>query len=399
MKKRIILLPVFTAVFLMVFVTCKKDTPDPPDTNIKTGYVTGKVLAQNGTTPIPNATVFVDFDGEIYITESSSQGLFTLQAPVGDQILNIQTGGGNIFRAQYPVTITENGTTNVPSGTLKLLQADSLAYIHGLYDNIQNIIIDSLGYSAQMITVADLNNLALLETYGAIFLNCGKQGLLDSLKYQNLLTFVQNGGSIYASDWAVEYLTGDGNFKSSGHSHEPYGIKANCPVGLSGGFIADSTLCTSKTGPSTMVIDAEIVAQDLIDFLGISTIDIEYDLGAWEVIQLIDAPWEVLIRDNTTFGPLAARYYMPPTSKSLKSMLEQNWVTICHIPPGNPSNAHTITISVNALATHLAHGDYIGSCETMGYGGVIYYTTFHNEIQHNISTDVQNILQYFIFNM
>ena len=38
-------------------------------------------------------------------------------------------------------------------------------------------------------------------------------------------------------------------------------------------------------------------------------------------------------------------------------------VTICHIPPGNPDNARTITVSVNAVPVHLAHGDYCGPCE------------------------------------
>jgi hypothetical protein len=37
-------------------------------------------------------------------------------------------------------------------------------------------------------------------------------------------------------------------------------------------------------------------------------------------------------------------------------------VTICHVPPGNPSNAHTITISQSAIPAHLAHGDRLGSC-------------------------------------
>ena len=37
-------------------------------------------------------------------------------------------------------------------------------------------------------------------------------------------------------------------------------------------------------------------------------------------------------------------------------------VTICHIPPGNPENKHSITISLRALDHHLAHGDYIGEC-------------------------------------
>jgi hypothetical protein len=37
-------------------------------------------------------------------------------------------------------------------------------------------------------------------------------------------------------------------------------------------------------------------------------------------------------------------------------------VTICHIPPGNPGNAHTITVGEPAVAAHVAHGDTIGPC-------------------------------------
>jgi hypothetical protein len=37
-------------------------------------------------------------------------------------------------------------------------------------------------------------------------------------------------------------------------------------------------------------------------------------------------------------------------------------VDICHIPPGNPENAHVITVSENAIPAHLAHGDMLDSC-------------------------------------
>jgi len=37
-------------------------------------------------------------------------------------------------------------------------------------------------------------------------------------------------------------------------------------------------------------------------------------------------------------------------------------VVICHIPPGNPSNAQTITISATDMNAHLAHGDTLGAC-------------------------------------
>lgn len=37
-------------------------------------------------------------------------------------------------------------------------------------------------------------------------------------------------------------------------------------------------------------------------------------------------------------------------------------ITICHIPPGNPENAHTISIDEHAWQAHEAHGDTMGEC-------------------------------------
>lgn len=41
-------------------------------------------------------------------------------------------------------------------------------------------------------------------------------------------------------------------------------------------------------------------------------------------------------------------------------------VDVCHYPPGNPGNAHVISISVSALETHLGHGD------SMAFDGYCY---------------------------
>jgi hypothetical protein len=36
--------------------------------------------------------------------------------------------------------------------------------------------------------------------------------------------------------------------------------------------------------------------------------------------------------------------------------------TVCHVPPGNPQNAHTIRVGAAAVPAHLDHGDYLGPC-------------------------------------
>src|SRR5262245_23597269 len=37
-------------------------------------------------------------------------------------------------------------------------------------------------------------------------------------------------------------------------------------------------------------------------------------------------------------------------------------VCVCHAPPGNPSNAHTICVGAPAARAHLRHGDKMGEC-------------------------------------
>ena len=40
--------------------------------------------------------------------------------------------------------------------------------------------------------------------------------------------------------------------------------------------------------------------------------------------------------------------------------------TVCHIPPGNPANAHTICVGNAAVPAHLDHGDFLGTCSCTG---------------------------------
>jgi hypothetical protein len=46
-------------------------------------------------------------------------------------------------------------------------------------------------------------------------------------------------------------------------------------------------------------------------------------------------------------------------------------INLCHIPPGNPHNFHTILVSKNAMKAHQDHGDFVGECEKKGTDEVV----------------------------
>lgn len=396
---------IFLIAITLSITSCKKDKEES-SSNENFATVEGKIFNENGTVAIPAVKVYVDVEGEVFLTTSKKDGSFSLNIPEGTHTLYMQAGDGKIFFNTTEITVEKGGTTNLGSGSTILKQFSNLAYISGSFDDIESIIIDSLGYQADQLTAQDLLNPSTLEDYAAIFLNCGLQEQLEAQMYQNLEDFVANGGSLYASDFAVEYLTGDGNMKSGSFpehhdNHEHFNVAKTCNTQL-GGFVTDNILCTQKQGASG-IYNVDVIDPTIQTVVGANSINVDYNLGAWEVIKNLGPEFDVLIEDATNYGPLAiqsnssAPWASGNGSGQTIDDIEGDFVTICHIPPGNPNNPQTITISVNALQAHLNHGCSIGSCE--GNGGKILYTTFHNHPQGNINNDTYNILQHFIMNL
>ncbi len=48
--------------------------------------------------------------------------------------------------------------------------------------------------------------------------------------------------------------------------------------------------------------------------------------------------------------------------------LKKLWV--CHTPPGHPENARTLGIEFGSVGNHLAHGDFLGTCEFLNSSGL-----------------------------
>ena len=348
---------IFFSLFLLTFIialvnvtSCKKD-----DTSTKKGRIAGTVYSKNGLVKLGAVRVFL-LDHPNITTLTDKNGYFLLEAPVGVHKLVIQSGNGHLFRTMLNVGVTENYTLQLTLSQTTLNQVGALAYIKGFYDRIETIIIDSLGYTATEIQVSTLDSMSILSNYQALFLNCGKSGMLDSLKYSNLQSYVNNCGSIYASDYAVEYLTGDGNLK--GDFFRPKGgasiispKQTNSCNPKIGGFITDSLLCTMKIGLAGYIDSVDIISPAIQTLLGKTKMRINYDLGGWEVIQQLGPQFTILLDDNTltNYGPLAVLQHYGPS--------------------------------------------------TCTQGGNILFTTFHNEPQTGVSSDVQQILQYFILNL
>jgi len=62
-------------------------------------------------------------------------------------------------------------------------------------------------------------------------------------------------------------------------------------------------------------------------------------------------------------------------------------VTICHVPPGNPGNTHTITVAPSAIPAHLRHGD--GVCAP-GNEDCCFNSGTSTAICTNLATDTSN---------
>lgn len=385
----------FIFILFLSLGSCQSESETPVETiidnTVKTGKLSGRVMSQNGNKPIGGASVFTfDEKYKIYHTTSDSDGNFTLEAPVGNHTIHIQTGDGSNFRTEISATIKDNETVNLNASQTKLNQVAKIAYVKGTYDKIEDII-QILGYNATEITNADLANITTIAQYDIIFLNCGSrnysvnQSLYPAID-ANLAVFVANGGSIYASDWDVSYLVG--------------GTNNTTACSPAGGFVPDTKLCSTNTG-SSGIIPSTVTNAGLSTALGFNALNIDFDMGAWQKIVNYDPTyWEVLVKETSSNNALMIRTNhftatgIPATP--IGNAPNTAFTTVCVTLPGNIQISVSVpTVTVPYL---VALGATLGPCSGSTNSGYIYYTSFHNHATGNIG-NAGVILQYVILNL
>ncbi len=255
MKKSRLLVGLIVLLFLF---SCKDEENPVVSVDLETGIVTGQVLSLNGAEEIQGALVTVQNLQNSPQAYTDINGFYSIaNVPIGSQTLFVQKG---LFESLIQVSVSPNTTISAPQ--VNLQATGKLGFVYGAYDNIQHIIREKLGYAVDSLTIDDLGNAAKLAEYKAIFLNCGFD--VSLIYYENteildvMKSYIQNGGNVYASDWAGEFVE----------------------------YMFPESLTVETTGPSQMVV-AKIIDQDLKNFIGSESISINYDLSGWaEVITL-----------------------------------------------------------------------------------------------------------------
>ena len=182
-----------------------------------------------------------------------------------------------------------------------------------------------------------LENPDILDNYDIIFINCGiNTGNLDG--GQNLYNYVDNGGYLYATDWASGYLD---SITNSGADYLTF-------------------LDPEKSGIS-ITTNATILSGDLNAWLllnfGITiddNIEINEFLSSWQVVDSYDS--------NTCISWLNG-------------------------PVTYNTNAGNVTANKDLAFTFA-----IGS-------GAVFYSSFHTENTDQGFSDVDRIMEYLVFEM
>src|SRR5688572_19900547 len=214
------------------------------------GDVTGLITAADMRTPIPGVVVAPwGFAGPTAVT--NAQGRYVLQGlPIGPRTLLATRGH---FEGKVPIDVLGNLLTEQPPGVL--LPSGKLAYVPGSFDSIEKVVRDRLRNPIDQLAVADLANPAVTSQYAMIFLNCGLDAsrASDAATIANLRAFIDAGGIIYASDYAMAYA------------------RALFPADL----------ITVASNGDTQTASAQVTNPELLAFVGKADAQIYYKLGAW----------------------------------------------------------------------------------------------------------------------
>jgi hypothetical protein len=290
-----VIIPVGLAVMLGLTVSCSDYTVTHDVEYVRPTYlgsISGRVCSASGAEWLPDAHVYVNETNEddqvIGLVEvySDRNGRWMLQDLMPDIEYTVYVQYGSELLATHSVFIAngEDVVLDEPS-CFDPLSLD-IALIKGDYDDI-NIVLESLGFanyrsidgtSAAAITEF-LTDLDQMRAYDVIFFNGGhvEQGIFydvnthNELPVQiisNLRTYVEEGGSVYGSDWAYDV------------------IELAWPDAID--FLGDDNIPNSAQLGEYDSVNAGVTDEALALELGTTSVNVSYDLPVWPPIERVE---------------------------------------------------------------------------------------------------------------
>lgn len=320
--------------------------------DLPAGSITGRLCDPSGDGWVVGAVVYIsiDYNGDgiedVRIqTTTDADGYFTLEdVPTGNYTIHAEKGS---YSAEIDVEFY-GGDYEFEEEYCLDPESVNIAVVNGEFDHIGQILTelelnyDSYGSSTYMNLLTDLEK---MNEYDIIFFNCGMPFTWQnsqSLVTSNLSSFVAEGGSVYASDWAHQIIEAAWPNKIDfvGHDHE-----------FPDPYVDYDLTNTPYVGQSTY-LEANVLDGTMSQILG-STAQINYDLDAWVV-------------------PLSM-------GSGASAMLTGT------APAWDLTTWDTVTYQNVPLAVRFAPG------------GTVIYTTFHNESQ--MTSDMELALKEMILNL
>ncbi len=319
-------------------------------------FIVSTMVANNGDLDAHSVQVTLSLPpGLTLVSGSNPQNLGTIpdgQSKTSTWTLQASQVGN--LTAQVGVNSNSYEETFSASGSIPISvsgQALGMAVTTAGFDNIGSVLTQ-MGRTWTPISDADMGNYALLNQYSVVFANCNVYGeSYANSAATSLRQFVQNGGSLYASDWAYAY------------------IKAAFP-----GYV--SFYDSPKIG-SAQYVTANITDPGLANYINPaappSTVSINYNLGVWVPVKDVAAGVNVHLRGSystyASYGSVSAdiksHSALPPVSRAASGPLA--WET---------------------------NKPLVASFQPFPNGGRVIYTSFHNEPQQ---TDIEKkLVEYLV---
>ncbi len=197
------------------------DTPSLPGCPpCGVGTLSGLACAPDGQSVVPDVSIAIDgidCHGQPFhiAGTSSSTGRYTLEnVPCGYRTVNMNKGS---FTHQFDVFVAADQVTETKNGRCFEGTAAKIAVITGTWDRLEDILTAlKLQYTSINGVESDtgsaeaesfLGDWSKLSKFNILFINCSQSQYTGSSQVANLKKFVQGGGSIYGSDYAVSYIT------------------------------------------------------------------------------------------------------------------------------------------------------------------------------------------------